>query len=266
MYRPVDRRENYVKRAVGLPGQNFKIVDDTIFIDGVAQQLPENAQFNYILALNAPITEDYAHSLGISNSDNNMILDQQAREYFAHQLGVTDKTFLYLVPLTPKMIDQMKADGHFLAAKKYSDMVPDLTKGMMYPEGYGDTWTVSNWGGHNGVMIPKKGMTMKINEPAWQLYKRCIRNYENHPDADFRDGMLYIDGKPSPTYTFKMDYYFMMGDNRDNSLDSRFWGFVPEDHVVGTPIFVLVSFDKERGLFSGGFRSDRIFKDANPDK
>ena len=86
----------------------------------------------------------------------------------------------------------------------------------------------------------------------------CIRDKE--------DGKVYIDGKIADSYTFKMDYYFMMGDNRDNSQDSRFWGFVPEDHIVGTPMFVLISFDKDRSLFNGGIRWNRIFKDANPDK
>ena len=81
-----------------------------------------------------------------------------------------------------------------------------------------------------------------------------------------RGDTLYIDGKPVPVYTFGMDYYFMMGDNRDNSLDSRYWGFVPEDHIVGTPVRVLASFDKDKGWFDGKIRWNRILKDANPDK
>lgn len=98
------------------------------------------------------------------------------------------------------------------------------------------------------------------------MYERCIRNYEGHDDAYIKDGTVYIDGKPAKTYTFGMDYYFMMGDNRDNSADSRYWGFVPEDHIVGKPWRVIVSFDKDKSIFNGGIRWNRILKAANPDK
>ena len=91
-------------------------------------------------------------------------------------------------------------------------------------------------------------------------------DYEGNRDAYLDGDTVYIGGKPADTYTFKMDYYFMMGDNRDNSLDSRYWGFVPEDHIVGRPELVLVSFDKDRSLFNGGIRWNRVFRDANPDK
>ena len=98
------------------------------------------------------------------------------------------------------------------------------------------------------------------------LYHSFISIYEGHSDAEFKNGKVYIGGKPADSYTFAMDYYFMMGDNRHMSQDSRFWGFVPEDHIVGTPMFVLVSFDPERSIFNGGLRWNRILRDANPDK
>lgn len=266
VYRPVDRRENYVKRAVGLPGDNFRIFKDTIYVNGVAQPYPENVQFNYIVSLKSPITDDLAHELGIARSDYTIISDEQTRSAFAQMLNSGEAGFLYFVPLTSGMIDELGRLGMLNGYVKYNEVGESGTRGMMYPNGLGDLWTISDWGGINGVTIPKKGMKVRVNESAWQLYGRCIRDYENNPDATFRDGKLYIGGKECPEYTFKMDYYFMMGDNRDNSLDSRFWGFVPEDHVVGTPIFVLASFDQDRSLFSGGLRTDRIFIDANPDK
>jgi signal peptidase I len=121
-------------------------------------------------------------------------------------------------------------------------------------------------GNYGELWIPKKGATIPLNASTWSVYERVIRNYEGHSDAYFKDGKVYIDGKAAATYTFAMDYYFMMGDNRDNSSDSRFWGFVPEDHIVGKPWRVLISFDKDKTLLNGKIRWDRIFRTSNPDK
>ena len=123
-------------------------------------------------------------------------------------------------------------------------------------------WTRPNMG---EIWIPKKGATLRLNEYNLPMYERAIHTYEGN-DLEVKDGQIYINGVPTDKYTFKMDYYWMMGDNRDRSADSRYWGFVPEDHVVGTPIWVLISFDEERSLLDGKIRWDRIFKDANPDK
>ena len=105
-----------------------------------------------------------------------------------------------------------------------------------------------------------------LNQENLPKYERCIRNYEGNTLEVRPDGTILINGQATDRYTFKMDYYWMMGDNRDNSLDSRYWGFVPEDHIVGTPMVVLISFDKDHPLLGGGIRWNRIFHDANPDK
>ena len=110
------------------------------------------------------------------------------------------------------------------------------------------------------MWIPKKGEQISLNVNNLPIYARCIKNYEGN-SLEVKNGVIYINDEPATSYTFKMDYYWMMGDNRDNSLDSRYWGFVPEDHIVGTPIVVLISIDPDKG-----FRWDRIFKTANPDK
>ena len=249
-YRPFDRRTNFVKRAVGLPGQRFKIIDDVIHIDGVPYSQPANVQFNYQIALKRPLDEEILRELDITETD-------------VYSMGNKDGLYHYQLPLTSAMIARLKDDGSLVS---YDRAISPVLPGSLFPEGRSDNWNLSNYGGSAGIWIPKKGETLMLTAEDWPVYERVIRNYEGHPDSYLKDGQVYIDGKPANTYTFNMDYYFMMGDNRDNSQDSRFWGFVPEDHIIGTPMFVLISFDKDRSIFNGGIRWSRIFKDANPDK
>lgn len=251
-FRPVDRRTNFVKRAVGLPGQRIKIENDIIHIDGIPYRQPESVQFNYFISTSRPLSEEYVQELGIALMDVNMIQME----------GVP---YAYYLPLTSEMIDRMTRDNMLVEYQRAETPAEDL-RGFLFPEGLSDNWNLSNYGGSAGIWIPKKGETIRITPEIWPVYARAIRNYEGHTDSYVKDGKVYIDGKPADTYTFSMDYYFMMGDNRDNSQDSRFWGFVPEDHIIGTPMFVFISFDPERSIFDGGIRWNRIFRDANPDK
>lgn len=265
IYRPVDRRVNFVKRAVGLPGQRFRISGDTIYINGRPQRQPTNVQFHYAVALTRPFTEEQAREMGITLSDIQMP-DGQDRDMIASRIpGATASDYIYLVPLTRAMKDSLKASGQLRALARVQAI--DLYEPpFLFPEGLAENWTLSDYGGPNGFIIPKKGLTVPMNATTWALYRRAIRNYEGHTDSYLRDGKVYIDGRPADSYTFAMDYYFMMGDNRDLSQDSRFWGFVPEDHIVGTPMIVLASFDAERTWTDGKIRWNRILRSSNPDK
>lgn len=242
LYRPVDRRENYVKRCVGLPGETLKIVNGDIYINDQKQPWPEEAQFNYIFQMDSPLSDKDWESLDVAVADRRM--DQ------------TSGQFIYCSPLTNSKLAQLKQMPGFVSVIRE----PAPSGEYLFPDKISADWTRADYG---PVFIPKKDQTIKLTAENWPMYERVIRNYEYHTDSYVKDGQVYIDGKPADSYTFMMDYYFMMGDNRDNSLDSRYWGFVPEDHIVGKPMRVLISFDPDKGILQGGIRWNRIFKDAN---
>ena len=253
VWRPVDRRENYVKRCIGLPGERIKIVDDVIYINGKAIENAENVQFNYIVEVNSAIPREQWEEVGVRWEDHGV----------APHKSQFDGRMFYDVPLTADAKAIVEKWPQVVAPLRYEREFYDLSGDYsLFPGNDPYGWTRPNMG---EIWIPKKGATLRLNEYNLPMYERAIHTYEGN-DLEVKDGQIYINGVPTDKYTFKMDYYWMMGDNRDRSADSRYWGFVPEDHVVGTPIWVLISFDEERSLLDGKIRWDRIFKDANPDK
>ena len=263
IYRPVDRRENYVKRAIGLPGERLKIVNNIVYINGKPLPEPKNVQYNYLIQTTGrEFTEADWENIGISVDDRNRIpISDDSEKLGVLSLGLNvgidgNVPPIYQTPLTKEMLE--KLNGLDWIAKVIPVPVSEMIN--MYPITHNYGWTRANYG---EVWIPKKGKTLHLTLHNLPVYERVICNYE-HNDLAVKDGKIYINGIETDRYTFKMDYYWMMGDNRDNSADSRYWGFVPEDHIVGSPIFVIISFDKDKGF--PGVRWDRFFKDANPDK
>lgn len=254
--RPVDRRENYVKRCVGLPGDTLEIRDAQVYIDGKPLENPEDMQLNYLVQTTGPyITEDMFRELGISKDDQAMVTN----ESLLMEMGLTHRDAqgrlapTYDLPLTKKMLETLSGNKKLVSRIV---MEPEMFTGQMYPLNLYTKWDRNNYG---PIWIPKKGATIKLTEDNLPIYERPIRAYEDNTLEVKEDG-IYINGKKTDEYTFKMDYYWMMGDNRHNSADARSWGFVPEDHVVGKPIVVWLSLDKDRGWFDGKIRWNRIFK------
>ena len=254
--RPVDRRENYVKRCVGLPGDTLEIKDAQVYIDGKPIENPEEMQLNYLVQTNGSyITEDMFRELGISKDDQALINN----EGLLMEMGLTQRDAqgrlapTYDLPLTKKMYETLSGNKKLVS---HIVMEPEIYSGQMYPLNLYTKWDRNNYG---PIWIPKKGATIKLTEDNLPIYQRPIEAYEGNKLEIKEDG-IYINGEKTDSYTFNMDYYWMMGDNRDKSADSRYWGFVPEDHVVGKPIVVWLSLDKDRGWFDGKIRWNRIFK------
>lgn len=259
VYRPVDRRENYVKRCVGLPGDTLQIINGQVMIDGKAIENPEEMQFNYFVqTTGSTLSEDFLKDLGISKADQ-LLLDATAYETTLVEMGFESRDEngrlnpVYHFPLTQKMYTTLSSNKKLISkilleSEDYS--------GTLYPLNLYTKWTRDNYG---PIWIPSKGATITLTESNLPIYERCITAYEGNLLEIKSDG-IYINHQKTNTYTFKMDYYWMMGDNRHNSADSRYWGFVPEDHVVGKPIVVWLSLDKDRDWFDGKIRWNRFFK------
>ncbi len=243
IYRPVDRRDNYVKRCLGLPGETLQIKDGIVYVDGKAVPQPKNVQyFYYVETDGTPISDELFEKLGISVEDRHAQGNQ------------------YILPLTSYMRKSLQSQTWVQTIQRIQ---PDSSEAVLtYPVGINYGWTHANYG---PIWIPKKGVKIDLTVDLLPLYGRCIKNYEGNT-LEVKGDKIYINGKVATSYTFQMDYYWMQGDNRDNSLDSRYWGFVPEDHIVGTPAVILISFDKDHPLLKGGIRWNRIFKKPNPDK
>lgn len=242
--RPLDKKDHYIKRCIGMPGDSLMIRNGQVYIDGKAVQNPEHLQFAYAVRNSAGnLNLKKLEELGVSLKDAIPVQTE------------TGATRVYY-NLDAGQLEKIKALGPDISVERYA---PESSPGNLFPNDptrYTD-WTVDNFG---PIYIPKKGATITLTEANLPFFDRVIRVYEGN-EMVVRNGKFFINNVETTTYTFKQDYYWMMGDNRHNSEDSRVWGYVPADHVVGKPLFIW--FSTKNGNLREGINWNRIFRSAS---
>jgi len=235
--KPIDKKSNYVKRCVGIPGDSLQIKDGYIFINGKQTVLPDRAKPQYIHKVT---TDGQQLSPSLLKRYDVTEGSFQGEYYF---LNLTDENAAKLKnnPIVKSIAKQLTPGGNYDAS--------------IFPHNPQYNWSVDNFG---PIYIPEAGKTVALNAQSLPFYKRIIEDYEKN-DLTINGSEIYINGKLADSYTFKQDYYWMMGDNRHNSEDARYWGYVPFDHVVGKPVFIWFSWDTNGEGIANKIRWERVF-------
>ena len=246
---PVDLKTNYIKRCVAIPGDTLRIIDRQVYINGKPEENPPLMQYSYVV---------------IANDDINERILNKYKIYDYEVIGRPGDGVVYQMYLTHDLAEDLKKLNFIREVKiatyngneGFGARNEKTVEGNIFPDSKLFPWNGDFFG---PLVIPKKGMTIQLDEKTIATYGNTLRLYEHLGDVKIENGKMFIDGKEVTQYTFKQDYYFMMGDNRHNSLDSRYWGFVPEDHIVGKAFFIWLSIDKHAD-FIHKIRWNRFFK------
>jgi signal peptidase I len=223
-YRPVDKKENYIKRCVGISGDSIKVINRDLYVNNKLVKLPPRGQYRYFVTTDGSgFRKKYLHGINIS------------------EIMETGNPNEYMVWMTSEAMSKLKA---LPAVRQIQPAIEPAGESNpnVFPNDTSFKWNLDFYG---PIYIPKKGAIIPMTSRNYKIYERTIRVYEHNPTLEAKDGKFYLEGKEITSYKFKMDYFWMMGDNRHNSQDSRIWGFVPEDHVVGKALFIWLSWDKD---------------------
>ena len=255
VFRPVDKRENYIKRCVGIPGDKMKVEASVLYVNGKKAFVSENQCLQYKVSkksIQFPTATEMYERYKLENDPNGSRTDfnEENPDFYLLTLTKSEKR---LIEKDFKIKMEIYRTPRYSVDPEYIPNAMELIENAsVFPKDFFINNTTTDF---QEFQVPAKGQTIKISKDNIAWYRRIITAYEGHKLEERKDGSILIDGKKVTSYTFSMNYYWLMGDNRYNSADSRIWGFVPEDHVVGRAS--LVWFSKSSYL---GIREERIFK------